>query len=846
MWHNNGYGNNPPLQSNFNQNSYPSSPFGGSSASHPQQLFQHQPDMMQFEDSTAEGFMANDFQPEIGLYNEGALVQNQFNPHTQFSPPQINIPQAINANAPRPNPQINARAAELKAQLLKGREARSSSFTPPVGAKKTVAPGQGMSREPPSLSHASPKPPVTAAENREQALNINELISQYADTEKVPSASVKQKENLNTEPPVFSPHPLSAQHPTLSAKSQPLSLGSPTKVSKQVANGKMDGITTTVKESDKRRTSNASSADMSEGEILEEEAPEKQTPPTQPKEHQSPSKMLNKDEQLSRSLRDQISRPYGYGLRDESPAYRGPPANPKAQPQRNHGDGREEPQSRPDRKPYPSDSRAEPKPYIEMDMMPYRPRGPRDEEHGNPQSKRASKREGPEPISRERTHTTLADILPQDDDLKEWLEITGYHNIPYRDKVLSRRRALANLDAQRKMILADIEAEERGGLPPTSAIQTPAAMLPPPIPEKSRNSAEPMSMSMLTVPDVQPRRVFSNKRAYSNIEDTEDGGLAKVARIDDRVQEPRVKEEESEHYRPRSSGFSSSRRSSTDLRNERDSSRPGYDIDSSTYGRGRSRERDDSAGRRVYERRSSQHRPYGSDDPRDRDEHRGRRPFVEVGRYKGRAFDPNYRGRAGRGRGRGSPGHFEAKYDLGFGSRIANGKPYKDPKGYNGGVEGDTRYFIVKSFNEENVLNCIEDSAWTTQIQNGAIFKEAFESCKNVILVFSINKSKAFQGYARMESLPGSVEVPEWQTAINWESAGAFRVKWLVVCPTRFSRVGHLTNPYNDNHPVLIGKDGQEIEEKCGAALIELIDEEYRETADFWRDSEDGVNWEYY
>ena len=95
-----------------------------------------------------------------------------------------------------------------------------------------------------------------------------------------------------------------------------------------------------------------------------------------------------------------------------------------------------------------------------------------------------------------------------------------------------------------------------------------------------------------------------------------------------------------------------------------------------------------------------------------------------------------------------------------------------------------------------------------------------------------------------MESLPGSIEIPEWQRAINWESAGAFKVKvispryllkfgtrlihfqWLVICATRFHRVGHLKNTYNDNQAVLIGKDGQEIEEACGAALIELIDEE--------------------
>jgi hypothetical protein len=38
---------------------------------------------------------------------------------------------------------------------------------------------------------------------------------------------------------------------------------------------------------------------------------------------------------------------------------------------------------------------------------------------------------------------------------------------------------------------------------------------------------------------------------------------------------------------------------------------------------------------------------------------------------------------------------------------------------------------------------------WTTQAQNEDIFAEAFAKCKNVILFFSINGSKAFQGYVR-------------------------------------------------------------------------------------------------
>lgn len=43
---------------------------------------------------------------------------------------------------------------------------------------------------------------------------------------------------------------------------------------------------------------------------------------------------------------------------------------------------------------------------------------------------------------------------------------------------------------------------------------------------------------------------------------------------------------------------------------------------------------------------------------------------------------------------------------------------------------------------------------------------------------------------------------------------------------TRFSRVGHLKNAYNEHQPVLVARDGQEVEERCGAALCGLIDEE--------------------
>lgn len=95
-----------------------------------------------------------------------------------------------------------------------------------------------------------------------------------------------------------------------------------------------------------------------------------------------------------------------------------------------------------------------------------------------------------------------------------------------------------------------------------------------------------------------------------------------------------------------------------------------------------------------------------------------------------------------------------------------------------------------------------------------------------------------------MESVPGSVERPKWQRAIKWESTGAFKVKWLGICSTRFHRIGHLKNGLNENQAVLIGKDGQEIEERCGAGLIELIDEEADLALSIWRQSSEKMPWD--
>lgn len=61
---------------------------------------------------------------------------------------------------------------------------------------------------------------------------------------------------------------------------------------------------------------------------------------------------------------------------------------------------------------------------------------------------------------------------------------------------------------------------------------------------------------------------------------------------------------------------------------------------------------------------------------------------------------------------------------------------------------------------------------------------------------------------------------------IHWGASEPFRVEWLSTVPVEFSWVGHLKNNYNDGIPVLVGKDGQEIDPRCGRDLLRIMHSE--------------------
>ncbi|RDW94424.1 hypothetical protein BP5796_00187 [Coleophoma crateriformis] len=819
MWPKDGYGSFDQSPIDYNEDEHPSIPAFGSLNRTPTRgapSFSMQHKLGHGLD--IGGLTSSDLLPGLSSYNQAPFMQNQPLAQSQFSSPFLSSPQAPHPpQAPPQSTLLDDRAKKLKEQLKRSMAAKAAKAAAIVSSPSVaVAPKK---EAPTDQRHAtlrvSPNPQTSAVH---EEIDLDKLISQYSTPSEAMQVDGGDSQVKESEPDDITQIHRSSESEGQAKSSVAPSSGSPAKVPIPTSTGKPLASNVSMSRVSSLQASNAS---MSEGEIWEE-PPRTAKPPTAPKAHRAttpnkpknPATRMSKDNQKSSAIQSRQVI--------EEPLSRGSISQFKPQNSRGREDRRADDESRSDLGSLQSrDYRDERRPQIYSDPEgTYARRYSRDQvEDHRRQDDIKNMQTVPFEIA---VVPSLEQLLPHDQILREWLEVSGYHDVAYREKILSRHRRIAEIDAERSKLIAEIAAE-----PPIKGIKasvTPTVALV----EQSRDKMWKSSGA------GQDRRIDTKKRPYSDVQDPRDIDLSKIARIEARPQ--RVEDD----HLPKSSGFNPYPRMSSDNRWE-----------DREYDRfhGRTRERSESLGYRVNDTWSPSRLRYQD----DRDEWQGpSRELVGYESYRKRSYDASYGGR-GRGRGRGdqdldefgdNPGPFPRE-DLRppqLGQKIASRKPYKDPKVFGGRRGDDTRFFIVKSFNEDNVLNCIEDSSWNTQLHVGKVLSQAFQSSQNVILVFSINKSKAFQGYARMESLPGSISKPRWQESINWQSAGAFKIRWLTICSIRFQKIGHLRNSYNENLPVLIGKDGQEIESYCGWALLDFIDAEAKEALTIWNGSQQQLD----
>lgn len=353
----------------------------------------------------------------------------------------------------------------------------------------------------------------------------------------------------------------------------------------------------------------------------------------------------------------------------------------------------------------------------------------------------------------------LENVSPQEaDDIQYWLKMTGYHDQEYRNKMLSRRRRLKEIEDEREKLLRE-EQEENPFRSPFRARTEEAKPIKTdvPAPELAVQSAQPeMGMrikSLATKPE--PSVPLTSRSDESSL-------------------------------KRRNDNFMDVERSQPHKLTRADSTRAGP---GPSFRNGRSR----SPVRREPEIRN---RNYQSERRGS-----GEQRAAVLRRDEPLAYrEPPTHHRPDTGSSRSGPRH-----------------PHNNI----------TRFFMLKSWTLENIEMAQKEGTWATQTKNEAMLVEAFKTCKNVVFFFSANHSKAFQGYARMESLPGdrNAAEPSWVRRLHWPTTEAFRLKWIRMGDTPYWMVGNLKNPLNEDMNVFVARDGQEIPEDVGHALCDIIDD---------------------
>ncbi|KAJ6557456.1 YT521-B-like domain-containing protein [Mycena capillaripes] len=116
------------------------------------------------------------------------------------------------------------------------------------------------------------------------------------------------------------------------------------------------------------------------------------------------------------------------------------------------------------------------------------------------------------------------------------------------------------------------------------------------------------------------------------------------------------------------------------------------------------------------------------------------------------------------------------------------------------------RFFILKSLTRDDLDLSTQTGMWATQKHNEGILDRAFRTSQDVFLIFSVNKSGEFYGYAR-------------ERGEGWGQE--FKLEWLCTERLPFRRTRHIRNPWNRDREVKISRDGTELEPQVGRALLE-------------------------
>ncbi|KAF2612776.1 hypothetical protein F2Q70_00007855 [Brassica cretica] len=141
----------------------------------------------------------------------------------------------------------------------------------------------------------------------------------------------------------------------------------------------------------------------------------------------------------------------------------------------------------------------------------------------------------------------------------------------------------------------------------------------------------------------------------------------------------------------------------------------------------------------------------------------------------------------------------------------------------------NARFFIVKSFSEDNVHRSIKYNVWASTPHGSkkldTAYRDAEKMCGKcpIFLFFSVNASGQFCGVAEMVGpVDFEKDAAYWQQG-KWN--GQFPVKWHIVKDVPNNRFSHILLQNNDNKPVTHSRDSQEVKLRQGIEMLRISKE---------------------
>ncbi|CAH8366101.1 unnamed protein product [Eruca vesicaria subsp. sativa] len=141
----------------------------------------------------------------------------------------------------------------------------------------------------------------------------------------------------------------------------------------------------------------------------------------------------------------------------------------------------------------------------------------------------------------------------------------------------------------------------------------------------------------------------------------------------------------------------------------------------------------------------------------------------------------------------------------------------------------NAKFFIVKSFSEDNVHRSIKYNVWASTPHGNRKLDTAYRDAEKmggkcpIFLFFSVNASGQFCGVAEMV---GPVDFEKdagyWQQD-RW--SGQFPVKWHILKDVPNNRFSHILLQNNDNKPVTHSRDSQEVKLRQGVEMLRIFKE---------------------